>query len=275
MHPIIFGNSAQPLFGVLHPAVGRPSDVGVVLLQPGIQEYERAHWVFRTLATALAARGRHVLRFDYRGTGDSAGEPGDATMEGCVEDARLACEELREVPGVRRVSLVGMRLGAAIAAMACARGGGKADGSFAEHLVLWEPVVRGAKYLKELEAFDSLMRLRMLMSLRAPANELGGFVFPWKVRASIGHVDLARLGPLAARRVLVFASAVDDEVARLEASLQRAGTPIAVHTTADEAAIVAGAATSIRMAKAGVQQEAVVPGLAISEIATHIELAFA
>jgi pimeloyl-ACP methyl ester carboxylesterase len=274
MHPIIFGNSAQPLFGVLHPAVGRPSDVGVVLLQPGIHEYERAHWVFRTLATALAARGRHVLRFDYRGTGDSAGEPEETTIEGCVQDARLACEELREVPGVRRVSLVGMRLGAAIAALACASAEGKGD-AFAEHLVLWEPVVRGAKYLKELEALDSSMRLRMLMELRRPENELGGFAFPKEVRTSIARVDLARLGPIAARRVLVFASAVDEEVTRLEESLQRAGTPITVHTTADEAAIVAGAATSTRMVRAGVQQEAVVPGVAISEIATHIELAFA
>jgi hypothetical protein len=192
-----------------------------------------------------------------------------------VEDARLACEELREVPGVRRVSLVGMRLGAAIAALACQNAGGKREGVCAEHLVLWEPVVRGASYLTQLEAFDSSMRLRLLMPLRSPPDELGGFAFPGEVRASIARVDLMRLGPLAARRVLVFASAPDHQLAGLEKALLRAGTPVVVHTTADEAAIVAGAATSSRMVKAGMEQEAVVPGVAISEIATHIDLAFA
>lgn len=257
MHPIVFGKSAHPLFGVLHPALGRASDTGVVLLQPGIHEYERAHWAFRSLASALAARGSHVLRFDYRGTGDSAGEPDEATVEACVEDAAIASQELREVPRVRRVSLVGMRLGAAVAAMACARG------LAVDNLVLWEPVVRGARYLAELETLDAAMRLRLLLSPRRPTNELAGFFFPPALRRSIPRVDLTTMGHLDARRVLVFAATVDGEIARLSDALTRAGSAVQVNATGGEVAI----------ARASARQAAVVAGSTVSQIATHIESA--
>ena len=257
MHPIVFGNSAHPLFGVLHPALGRASDVGVVLLQPGVHEYERSHWAFRSLASALAARGRHVLRFDHRGTGDSAGEPDEATVEACVEDARIASQELSEVPPVRRVSLVGMRLGAAVAAMASARGLAVDD------LVLWEPVVRGEKYLADLETLDAAVRLRLLHARRRPTSELAGFVFPPAIRRSISRVDLATIGRVEARRVLVFAAEVDGEIARLTEALTRAGVAVQVNATGGEAAI----------ARASARQAAVVAGSTVSQIATHIESA--
>jgi pimeloyl-ACP methyl ester carboxylesterase len=266
MKPIAFGNSSRPLFGVLHPAIGRPSDVGIVLVQPGVHEYERAHWAFRSLASALAARGRHVLRFDYRGMGDSAGDPSETTFEACVEDARTACAEMREVPGVRRVSLVGMRLGAAIATTACAtRAPSGGEGVSAEHLVLWEPVVRGAKYLADMETLDASMRLRLLHSPRRPRDELAGFAFPAPVRASIARVDLAMLGAVAARRVLVLASAGDDEVSRLTEALRGGGSSVVVNATSKGDAI----------AKASARQSAVIPGTAVAEIATQIEASFA
>jgi alpha/beta superfamily hydrolase len=38
------------------------------------------HLVLRELSMAFAERGQHVLRFDYRGTGDSFGELGKVTV---------------------------------------------------------------------------------------------------------------------------------------------------------------------------------------------------
>ena len=266
MQPIVFGNSSRPLFGVLHPAVGKPSDVGVLLLQPGVHEYERAHWAFRSLASSLAARGHHVLRFDYRGTGDSAGEPEEATVEACVEDARTAWQELREVPGVRRASIVGMRLGAAIATMACSPAVDRAAAAVsADDVVLWEPVVRGMKYLAELEALDASMRLRLLHPARRPVGELAGFSFPPQVRASVARVDVATHGKLDARRVLVFVSTADDEILRLKEALERAGSNVQIEASTSESALV----------RASVRQSAVVPGSDVSQIATRIESAFA
>ncbi len=267
MQPIVFGNSARPLLGVLHPAMGKASEVGVVLLQPGVHEYERAHWAFRSLASALAARGHNVLRFDYRGTGDSAGEADVATVEGCVEDVRLAWHELREVPGVRRVSLVGMRLGAAIAAIASAAR--SPDPLAVDDLVLWEPVVLGPRYLAELESLDASMRLRQLLPRRRPRAELAGFAFPPDVRASVARVNLTRIGRVDARRVLVFAAVANGDVSRLRDALTGTGSVVQINAPEN------GEASEAAMVRASARQAAVVAGTTVAEIATHIESAFA
>src|ERR1700692_718420 len=66
MKPIVFGGR----FGWLHPGNG---DRGVVLCNSFGHEYVWTHKGMRRLADELSARGIWVLRFDYRGTGDSAG----------------------------------------------------------------------------------------------------------------------------------------------------------------------------------------------------------
>src|ERR1051325_66360 len=66
----------QPLFAWLHyPA--NPSGHGVVLCAPLGYEQVHAHRSFRVLADQLAAAGVTALRFDYHGTGDSAGRDED------------------------------------------------------------------------------------------------------------------------------------------------------------------------------------------------------
>src|SRR5260370_27609992 len=68
--------------------------------------------VLRELAMALAERGQHVLRFDYRGTGDSFGELGKVTVADWLEDIALAVREGREISGSSMVRLLGVRAGA-------------------------------------------------------------------------------------------------------------------------------------------------------------------
>src|SRR5207249_11329319 len=52
----------------------------------------------RQLAARLARLGLDVLRFDYYGTGDSAGQGEDATLHTCIEDVVRATEELASSP---------------------------------------------------------------------------------------------------------------------------------------------------------------------------------
>ena len=66
MRPVVFGNR----FGWLHAGSGTR---GVVLCNTYGHEYVWTYSGMRHLADALSARGMWVLRFDYRGTGDSAG----------------------------------------------------------------------------------------------------------------------------------------------------------------------------------------------------------
>src|SRR4051812_45876715 len=117
--PIQFGDLVSPLFGWYHPPVGVRRTGGIVLCNPIGDDLCRAHRPLRHLAERLAEAGFPVLRFDYRGTGDSAGdehEPG--RVSGWLSDIGLAFEELRARSGLARVSLVGLRAGALLAAVA-------------------------------------------------------------------------------------------------------------------------------------------------------------
>ena len=145
MDVLFLGDSDAPLLGAYHPArSGVDRGIGVVLAYPFGQEYMRAHRALRLLAQALTARGVHVMRVDYRGTGDSAGDLEDFGVLDWIEDLEIARQELRDVSGVRQVGLVGLRLGALLAAELAARLGGVSP------LVLWDPVVSGESYLQEL-----------------------------------------------------------------------------------------------------------------------------
>ncbi len=142
MEPYFFGNGGNQLYGVFHQSSGSCEN-GVVLAYPGPQEYMQLHYAFRLLAIQLAREGCAVLRFDWRGTGDSAGDAKDITFQQFREDLQWATQELMDVSGARRISVVGFRLGANIAASTPLK-------QPLEHLILWEPIQCGRTYLAEL-----------------------------------------------------------------------------------------------------------------------------
>lgn len=145
MHEALyFGPSNQPIFGIYHPATGDSGQVLTVICPPLFNDYPRTHLVLRELAMALAERGQHVLRFDYRGTGDSFGELGEVTVSDWVEDIGLAVQEGRELSGSSIVRLLGVRAGSLLVSKAAR----VTDG--VERLVLWDPVPDGAGYLQVL-----------------------------------------------------------------------------------------------------------------------------
>jgi pimeloyl-ACP methyl ester carboxylesterase len=137
-----FGASTRQLFGFYHPAAGR-SRGGVVICAPLGREYLLAHATLRYLARLLADAGFDVLRFDYFGTGDSAGAFEEASQRQWLTDIATAITELKDLARIDRVSLVGMRYGAALAAVV-ARTAEGIDG-----LVLWDTVTSGRDYLQE------------------------------------------------------------------------------------------------------------------------------
>ena len=142
-----FGARRQ-LLGALHqPQRLQPRGTAVLLCNPFGEEASRVHRTYRVLATQLERAGYAGLRFDYSGTGDSLGESSEATIDAWVGDIVTAAERLRAVSGATRIAVIGLRLGAALAMLASARGDLRA-----RHLLLWDPVVDGAAYLRELIA---------------------------------------------------------------------------------------------------------------------------
>lgn len=145
MKPLFFGSSTAPLYGVFYPPkTALLKNEGIVLCYPFGQEYMRAHRAFRQLANLLSRKGYHVIRFDYRGTGDSSGELESVTVTDWIEDAKLAVQELKESAQIDKVSMVGLRLGGVVAA-SCA-----SEEKLLDKLVLWDPSLSGQSYEQEL-----------------------------------------------------------------------------------------------------------------------------
>ena len=101
------------LLGVIAES-GEPRGTGVVIVVGGPQYRVGSHRQFTLLARRLAQAGVATLRFDYRGMGDSTGEP--RRYEDIGADIRCAIDAfVVKVPGLQRVVLWGLCDGASAA----------------------------------------------------------------------------------------------------------------------------------------------------------------
>jgi alpha-beta hydrolase superfamily lysophospholipase len=188
--PIVFGPPERALVGFYHPPQTAPAlALTVVLCNPLGFEAMSAHRAYRHLAERLAARGFPALRFDYEGTGDSAGrldEPG--RVRAWIESIKAAVSEARARSGSNAIALFGVRLGATLAMAAASE---LAD---VQALILWAPVVTGRVHVRELHAFRLLKKVRA-GNRAAPARsdggaEVGGFVFGRETLDDLSGIDL-------------------------------------------------------------------------------------
>ncbi len=202
VHPFTFGASDEPLFGLYQGPAGRARAQGIVLCHPMGHEYIPAYDAMKELARFLTQAGFHVLRFDYYGSGDSAGETGDGGIEAWTANVEAAIEELKATAQVKKVSLLGLRLGATLALFAARR---RKD---VDSVVIWEPIVRGKAYLDELQALRDAYIARILprpttaLRLGVPLDVLG-FPISDALRMEIEAVDLEELREVPRRALLV------------------------------------------------------------------------
>lgn len=106
------------LYGILSlpkPPIAAPAAPtvtrGVMVVVGGPQYRVGSHRQFALLARALAERGIPVMRFDYRGMGDSEGAP--RSFEEVDDDLRAAVDAfLRDVPALKDVVIWGLCDGA-------------------------------------------------------------------------------------------------------------------------------------------------------------------
>jgi len=104
--PVAFACGQDWLLGLI-TRPEKPRSRGVLVAVGGPQYRAGSHRQFVLLANALALQGHAVMRFDYRGMGDSTGEP--RTFENVEEDLRAAVDHfLSRVPEVTEVAIWGL-----------------------------------------------------------------------------------------------------------------------------------------------------------------------
>lgn len=196
-----FSSSGIELFWVLHTPDDAPRGPGLLLCHPFGEEKLWSHRVFVTFARLLAARGHPVLRFDFRGNGDSAGSFAEATLDAMVHDVEAAVTYLRGQTGCARVTLVGLRLGAVVAATAADRL------SEIDRLVLWAPTVNGAQYARDLLRINLTTQMTAYRRVQRDRDELvsemqagrtvnvDGYDMSWAVYEQLSQANLAGVEP--------------------------------------------------------------------------------
>jgi alpha-beta hydrolase superfamily lysophospholipase len=201
--PLYFGTSERPLFGWLHRADGgNERRVGVVLCTPSGYESICTHRSYRRFAESAAERGFSALRFDYDGTGDSAGRSLDSDrVAQWLLSIGAAIDTLKAATGVEKVCLFGVRVGASLAALAAQ---GRTD---VHAMIAFAPVIKVSSYLREIRAL-SLAREQTPpppgLIIDAELQEAAGFTTTAETRAALSAIDLGKLGSAPAASVLAL-----------------------------------------------------------------------
>lgn len=224
------GPPERPLSGWLSHDPDRATSSGVLVVPPVGYEWWTAHRTLRTVAERLAAAGHVVLRLDLDGTADAAGDQWDhARVAAWRHSLGHGARALRAL-GCERLTIVGVRLGALLAAAEATPVG-------ASGLVLWAPVTSGRRAAKELR----------LLGTEVPGPDgsvtVAGCVFSGETLAEIGTLDVRRLEPAPAVPVTLVGEGLEGARAALgEAGvavrcLAAAGSELALGRPAEEAAV--------------------------------------
>lgn len=207
-------DSTGPLFGWYHCVEHAPlRDCAAVICSPLGHEYTHSHRALRHLADRLALGGMPALRFDYRGVGDSPGDDFEPDLlRHWIDDIKAAVAKARSLSGRNRVCLLGVRLGATLAALAA----GEID---VDYLVLWAPCVNGRRYLREMKA----------IALAAGGGdaqqplESAGFMLSADTAAQLQGIDLLNRNFTVRRQALVVGRDDLSEDGALPDKLKRDG----------------------------------------------------
>lgn len=183
---LTFECRGEALVGILHEPETVARDLAILIIVGGPQYRVGSHRQFVEMARALAAQGYPVMRFDYRGMGDSSGAP--RGFESVDEDICAALAALGASAGpARGVVLFGL-CDAASAALMYLGSDERVRG-----LILANPWAR-----TDAVAAQVLVRhyyLRRLWQRDFWLKLLRGDIGPWPaVRELIGSLGRARRG---------------------------------------------------------------------------------
>jgi predicted alpha/beta hydrolase len=280
--PLYFPSGSRTLFGWLHAARGPLlSDMGVVLCKPFGYEALCAHDGLRAFASSCAAAGLNTLLFDYSGTGDSSdvidtSDESDEILR-WSEDICAAIDALEHTCGVRRICLMGVRLGALLGCLVAAR----------RHIdcqIAVAPVTSGRRYVRELRAFQAgasaAARASTEVDDRACAGlEVAGFRLSDKAVATLKRIDLTKITAAPDTAVLILDRNDLPDASRLARTFEASGVEVTYTALPGFPEMVSTPETSVIpvmmiessrnwLAARSMKHDAAVPGPATANIPT-------
>lgn len=159
MEPRFIDGSNGRLFVMYRPAQGDVVHGVVLFIPPFGEELNKARRMLALAARALNARGYATVLPDLYGTGDSAGDFGDADWAGWLDDLRATLAWIETRHG-EPVHVLALRAGALLASQLIA-----ARALQPRTLVLWNPVIQGQQVVTQF------LRLRMAGTLAEGGGE--------------------------------------------------------------------------------------------------------
>ena len=217
--PVLIPNGTDTMVGVLYRPEGR-SARGLVVCNPLFEERKSAQRVMVDAARAFAAAGCAVVRFDFRGCGDSSGDFAAFTCADWRADIGVAARFLAEKTGVSNLGLLGLRLGASLAL------GAAAEIALTRFLVLWEPILSGRRYfdqelrrklVKEMVTFgqNRTTRASLMQDLDAGKPiDLDGYAVTPQLFAGLAAIDLTQSAPRGSWKTLLVQIAPAETASR-------------------------------------------------------------
>jgi len=136
-------------------------------------------------ARVLADHGLLVLRFDYRGQGESSGNYEETSVRTRIEDIGAALALLRNRVDGAPVFLLGARLGGTLALRA------SANDPHGIGVALWEPVLDTAAYVQELLRVNISTQMMMFKKVLRNRTQLADAIAAGE-KVSVNGFDLCR-----------------------------------------------------------------------------------
>jgi len=150
--PLVFTNNSQKLFGIIHRPLNTQFSPAIVMCHGLAGNKIGRYRSYVTVASELVKKGFTVLRFDYRGSGDSEGELHEMTVSGAVSDTLIALNYLKQDPFVDsdRIGLFGRSFGGAVALLAASKF------SDIKSIALWAPLFHAKEWEEKWNHMQTL-----------------------------------------------------------------------------------------------------------------------
>ncbi len=213
--PLYFGPDSS-LYGCYNLTADYRHAPAVLICQPTGHEYERCHRAMRQLAVQSAKKGISAMRFDYYATGDSAGNCEELSLSRMRLDMQQAIKHCCEKTGVEQLAVVGIRLGATLAAQLAS------SCTEIDSLVLYAPVFDGetllAEWLRDQEDFYAGFSFQLK---KPEAGEILGFPVTERFKKELAQKITPEAPGPALKRVLIFIDHADSNSAALKYWLEK------------------------------------------------------